>query len=709
MKLPRQFLALAIALVPVLTPAAPTVLPVTWEQWGPTGFDVTAASFRGAIYALGNDGGGSEGKLWTSTDSGRTWKSESSYSGKLTGIVSFWVDREEVMFLSATTSASSATHLLRRDKDGESVVLDSLEPNFWTSQIVQAGNALLLRTRTALMRSVDGGRTWKAIEPAILKRASYGLLEPAFITGSGKRLIAMVAQQTALYSSSDSGNSWKSLSENFKAPDIPNRGTVDASGETMFFPHYNGAPIRLRFQGDSWLQDTLETGWPLDSMGLATKARSILRFKDTVWSTAGKNLLFWKPSESSWQLVKLDMPNHGDQVILDTAMGELWLFGTQWLAKRDAGGKVSVVTPPDPAYATPKIALGWHQGALFLCGWTGCAISRDSGKAWEAANRGLEGTYVGELKSTSLGMMAATFDFGLRLWNGTFWQDAGMHGIDRDSLTGRYGQIGSLTSVADTLAFSWAWKDGIWMRKGKQAGWSLIEHGDGGPIAWAEGAYWTWKSTDSLETSKSGSVWKSLRAPFSGTLHGVDGQAVITQFWGKHIARLQGNNFRVDTLEEPISQLGSFVASHPSGVMAKTSGGVFLVTDSEIYKMPFPTESASNWISAMLRVGNRLFVTHSSGMLTTTLPSRIQVGLNPRDRHSWRIGNLSRGVALDLAKSARVEFSWYDLSGARRGGIDQVMEAGKHALVVPTNYRGTKIVRVSVDGVLSESRVLVMP
>ncbi|MBK9575941.1 MAG: hypothetical protein IPO40_02590 [Fibrobacteres bacterium] len=708
MKLPRPFLALTIALVPALTQAAPTVLPVTWEQRAPSGFDITAASFKGTIFALGVAGGGSDGIFWASTDTGRTWKTQTNVVGTVNGLKSFQIDGEEVLFLLNTPSASSATRLIRRDKDGEAVVLDSLVPYLWSSPILQAGNVLLLRTKKALMRSGDGGKTWKAVEPAFLT-IQYGESEPAVLAGSEKRMLAMVSQQRSLFSSLDSGKSWKRLSDNFSVPSMRDGGVVDRSGETFFLPNSNGAPIRLRFQGETWRQDTLRTGWPLDSMGIGAMTRSIVSHHDTIWATAGKNLLYWQEAESSWRSAKIDLPDFGDQVVLDVIAGDLWLFGAEWVVRRGIGGKVQVEPPSDSKFSSPKTALAWQHDSLFLCGWTGCAISKDSGRSWKPANRGLEGTYIVGLKSTSQGLMATTGYFGLRLWNGTYWQDAGMSGIDRDSTTGRYSMISSLTSLDDTLAFSWAWGDGIWMRKGKQAGWSLIEHGSDGQIAWANGTYWTLKSGDTLETSKSGSAWTNLKAPFNGTVHGVDGQLVVARSYGNQIARWQGNAFRVDTMDGSFGSYGSFVTAHPSGVMALTTKGAYLATNSGVYELPFEHASISYWISGLLLVGNRLFVTHDAGMLSTTLPAQIQVALQPRDRRSWGIHNLSRGVALDLAKPAHVEFSWYDLSGARRGGIDQVMEAGEHALVVPANIRGAKIVRVSVDGVLSESRVLVMP
>ncbi|QQS04996.1 MAG: hypothetical protein IPK50_22400 [Fibrobacterota bacterium] len=710
MNLSRPFLALAIALVPALAPAAPTVLPVTWEQRAPSGFDITAASFRGTVYAIGNGDGVTEWKFWASTDTGRTWKQQATNSGKVTGLKSLWIDGEEILFLLASNDSVTESRLVRRDKDGESTVLEGTEPYFWISPILQAGNLLLLRTRKALMRSADGGKTWNAVDSSLFSKHTADLIEPLVLAGSGKRFLAMSSMQRKLLGSSDSGKSWKVISEKFQVPSMRDGGVVDGSGAEFFLPNSNGAPIRMRFQGHAWQQDTLLSGWPRDSMGLGAMTRSIVTLNDTIWATGGKNLLYWKPKESSWQLVKLDLPILGDQVALDVVAGELWLFGAEWTARRSSGAKVVVSPPADCKCNVPRIALAWHQDALFLCGWSGCTVSKDSGKTWEPANRGLEGTYVVELKSTSQGLMAATGYFGLRLWNGIYWQDVGASGIDRDSTSGRYAMITSLTSVEDTLAFSRAWGgEGIWMRKGKQAGWSLIEHGMGNPIAWAQGAYWASGSGNTLETSKSGSVWSILQAPFNGTVHGVDGRLVIAESYGKKLARKQGDAFLVDTLAGSFGSYGSFVAAHPSGAMALTTKGAFLATNSGTYELPFDRASTSYWISGMLLVGNRLFVTHHTGMLSTTLPAPIQVGLTPRDRRSWGIHNLSRGVALDLAKPAHVEFSWYDLSGARRGGIDQVLDAGKHSLVVPANNRGTNIVRVSVDGVLSESRVLVMP
>ncbi|MBK9575940.1 MAG: hypothetical protein IPO40_02585 [Fibrobacteres bacterium] len=709
MKLSRRILALATALVPALTTAAPTVLPVTWEQRAPIGFEITAASFRGAVYAMGNSGGDIERKFWVSTDTGRTWNPQATNSGKVTGLKSLWIDGEEVLFLLVSNDSVTESRLVRRDKDGESTVLEGTEPYFWISPIQQAGNLLLVRTRKALMRSADGGKTWNAADASVFSTYNGDLIEPLVLAGSGKRFLAMSSMQRKLFGSSDSGKTWKSLSETFRFPSMRDGGVVDASGDEFFLPNSNGAPIRMRFQGDSWLQDTLLAGWPRDSMGLGAMTRSIVSLNDTIWATGGNNLLFWKPKETSWQQVKLDLPDFGDQVALDVVAGQLWLFGMEWTARRTPGGKVSVTAPANCHCNTPKIALAWHQNSLFLCGWTGCSISKDSGKTWMPANRGLEGTYVVGLKSTSQGLMAATGYFGLRLWNGSHWQDPGMSGIDRDSISGRYVMISNLASVEDTIAFSWAWGDGIWMRKGKAAGWSLVEHGTGGPIAWAEGAYWTWKATSTLESSRSGSLWSASQAPFGGTLHDVDGKLVIAELYGNRLARMQGGAFLVDTLVGSFGSYGSFVGMHSEGVVAMTNTGVFVVAKKGVFQLPFEVKPDGNWISGMLLVGNRLFVTHTSGLLTTSLPSEIQVALQPRDRRSWSIGSLARGMEVELAKSARVEFAWYDLSGARRGGIDQNLDPGKHSLVVPANTRGAKIVRVSVDGVLSESRVLVMP
>jgi len=304
--------------------------------------------------------------------------------------------------------------------------------------------------------------------------------------------------------------------------------------------------------------------------------------------------------------------------------------------------------------------------------------------------------------------MAVTGTFGLRLWNGTYWENPGMSGIDVDIASGRYGMIASLTSVDDTLAFSWAWGKGIWIRKGTQAGWSLIEHGAGDQIAWAEGAYWAWKSYDTLETSKSGSTWKPFTAPFHGYLHGADGQLVITDFFGSRLARKQGDAFRVDSLVGTFPSYGSYVISHPSGVMAMTSAGVFLLGTAGTYELPFAIDTTAPWIGSVLLVGNRVFATRNSGLWTTTLPTQIQAGLGPRARSLWQTRFIREGMEVNLPKSARVQFSWYDLTGARRGGSDRVLAAGKHSLLITDPSRGTKIVRIAIDGVQVENGILIV-
>src|SRR5467141_2826324 len=152
----------------------------------PKSSNVVYACVTGKLWSDGKERG-----VYRSSDGGKTWSLILSYAGNAsTGCSSLAMDPKNpgVMF--------AGTWDFRRKG--------------WSFR--SGGDGPKAPSGSALLRSADGGKTWKTVEGNGLPPHPWGRVEVAIAPSSSKRVYAFIeSEHSALYRSDDGGKSWTGL------------------------------------------------------------------------------------------------------------------------------------------------------------------------------------------------------------------------------------------------------------------------------------------------------------------------------------------------------------------------------------------------------------------------------------------------------------------------------------------------------------------
>src|SRR5205085_2215012 len=148
----------------------------------PTNSDTVYVAVAGALWSDSPDRG-----LYKTTDGGKTWS-----------------------LILKGANFSTGCSIVTIDPSNPNVVLAGMwdfRRKGWTFR--SGGEGPNAPSGSALLRTADGGKTWKAVEGNGLPAHPWGRVEVAIAPSSGKRIYALVeSEHSALYRSDDGGKTW---------------------------------------------------------------------------------------------------------------------------------------------------------------------------------------------------------------------------------------------------------------------------------------------------------------------------------------------------------------------------------------------------------------------------------------------------------------------------------------------------------------------